>query len=48
MTHHGYSLTELENMLPYERLIYLNLMEEYIRSKNEEIRQRQFELSKHK
>ena len=37
MQHHKYSLTELENMLPYEREIYLGLLENYIREENERI-----------
>lgn len=30
-----YSLTELENMIPWEREIYLTLLNEYIREQNE-------------
>ena len=44
MQHHKYSLTELENMLPYEREIYIALLEEYlvlIQNKLNEIKQRQ-------
>jgi len=37
MQHHKYSLTELENMLPYEREIYIALLEEHIRKENEKI-----------
>jgi len=28
--HHKYSLTELENMIPWEREIYLSLLQQYI------------------
>ena len=28
--HHKYSLTELENMIPWERDIYLTLLQQYI------------------
>ena len=42
MQHHKYSLTELENMLPFEREIYLGLLTQYIREENEKIeRQKQ-------
>ena len=34
MQHHKYSLTELENMLPWERDIYLALLKDYIESEN--------------
>ena len=37
MQHHNYSLTELENMLPWEREIYVGLLLEYIKEENERI-----------
>jgi len=37
MQHHKYSLTELENMMPFEREIYLGLLEQYILEENEKI-----------
>ena len=37
MQHHKYSLTELENMMPWEREIYLGLLQKYIKERNEEI-----------
>ena len=37
MQHHKYSLTELENMMPWEREIYLGLLDEYIKKENERI-----------
>ena len=30
MQHHKYSLTEIENMMPWEREVYLSLLEQYI------------------
>jgi|TARA_B100001094_G_C17574706_1_gene504519 hypothetical protein len=30
MQHHNYSLTELENMMPWEREIYLGLLMQYL------------------
>ena len=38
MQHHKYSLTELENMMPWEREIYLGLLEEHVRKENEKFR----------
>ena len=32
--HHKYSLTELENMMPWEREIYLTLLQQYIEEEN--------------
>ena len=39
MQHHKYSLTELENMIPWEREIYLSLLQQYI--EEEALKQRQ-------
>ena len=38
MQHHNYSLTELENMLPWERDIYTALLVQYVAEENERIR----------
>ena len=35
MQHHNYSLDELENMMPWEREIYLGLLEQHIKEENE-------------
>ena len=44
MQHHNYSLTELENMIPWEREIYigllLNYLEEEKKRREEEDRKR--------
>ena len=37
MQHHKYSLTELENMMPWEREIYLGLLTEWIKEENKRI-----------
>ena len=34
MQYHKYSLTEIENMIPWEREIYLTLLKDYIESEN--------------
>ena len=41
MQHHKYSLTELENMMPWEREIYIGLLMEWIREENERIKKEQ-------
>jgi len=41
MQHHKYSLNELENMLPWEREIYVNLLVQHIKEENEKQRERQ-------
>jgi hypothetical protein len=34
MQHHKYSLTELENMIPWERDIYVALLQQYVEEQN--------------
>jgi hypothetical protein len=34
MQHHKYSLTEIENMIPWEREIYLKLLLQYLDEEN--------------
>jgi len=40
MQHHKYSLTELENMVPWEREIYVGLLTAHIKEENDKIRLR--------
>ena len=37
MQHHKYSLTELDNMMPWEREVYIGLLQDYITKENERI-----------
>ena len=39
MQHHKYSLTELDNMMPWEREIYVNLLAKWIKEENERIKE---------
>ena len=34
MQHHNYSLTELENMIPWVRETYVSLLQQYIEEEN--------------
>ena len=34
MQHHKYSLTELENMIPWEREVYIARLQQYIEEEN--------------
>tara|TARA_Y100000296_G_scaffold58372_1_gene67230 strand:- start:339 stop:470 length:132 start_codon:yes stop_codon:yes gene_type:complete len=40
MQHHKYSLTELENMIPWEREIYVDLLVQHIKEEKEKARER--------
>lgn len=44
MQHHKYSLSELENMIPWEREIYLTLLTKFIESENEKARLKSAEM----
>lgn len=37
MQNHGYSLTELDNMWPWEREIYVALLKDHIEKENEKM-----------
>ena len=41
MQHHKYRLTELDNMIPWEREVYLTLLQQYIEEENLKAQQEQ-------
>ena len=41
MQHHKYSLTELDNMIPFEREVYVQLLIQHIKDENERLRDQQ-------
>tara|TARA_B110001454_G_C12541391_1_gene359561 strand:- start:98 stop:235 length:138 start_codon:yes stop_codon:yes gene_type:complete len=41
MQHHKYSLTEVENLIPWEKEIYLMLLISHIEEENEKQKQQQ-------
>lgn len=38
MQHHKYSLTELENMLPWEREIYTSMLINFVKEENQKLK----------
>ena len=40
MQHHNYSLSDLENMIPWEREIYVDMLVTFIKEENEKQKQR--------
>ena len=34
MQHHKYSITEIENMMPWEREIYVSLLQQFVEEEN--------------
>jgi len=43
MQHHNYSLSDLENMIPWEREIYVDMLVTFIKEENEKQKQREAE-----
>lgn len=41
MQHHKYSLTELENMIPWEKYVYIDLLSEFLRKQEQDRRDRE-------
>ena len=41
MQHHKYSLTEIEDMMPWERDIYVDILITWIKEENEKQKQRE-------
>ncbi len=41
MQHYNYSLTELENMIPWERDIYINLLMNHVKEEKQRLDQQQ-------
>ena len=41
MQHHNYSLTELDEMMPWEREIYVGLLQTHIKEENERLKEQQ-------
>ncbi len=46
MQHHKYSLTELENMMPWEREIYVGLLSEWVKEENERVEKENAKMKK--
>jgi hypothetical protein len=38
---HNWSLTEIEDMLPYEREVYITLLSEHVKQENSKMREAQ-------
>jgi len=38
MQHHKYSLSELEEMIPWEKQIYVTMLQDFIKEQNEKMK----------
>ena len=43
MQHHNYSLSDLDNMMPWEREIYVEMLVQFIKEENDKQKQREAE-----
>ena len=43
MQHHNYSLSDLENMIPWEREIYVDMLVTFLKEEKEKQKQREAE-----
>ena len=41
MQHHNYSLSELDEMMPWEREIYVSMLHQHIEDENKRIKEQQ-------
>ena len=41
MQHHKYSLTELDNMIPWERQVYIDMLEKFLEEEKERLKAQQ-------
>jgi hypothetical protein len=48
MHDHGYSLTELDSMIPWEREIYVSMVLQRVKEENERIQKEQSEMARMK
>jgi len=48
LQHHKYSLSELEDMWPWEREIYFNLLSEFIKEENKRIKEQNEKMKRQK
>ena len=44
--HHGYSLTELENMIPWEREVYVQLLMQWLKEEEQRIKEQNAKMQK--
>ncbi len=40
MQHHKYNLNDIENMIPWEKTIYVTMLIKYIEEENEKLKQK--------
>tara|TARA_B100001059_G_scaffold201113_1_gene208276 strand:+ start:785 stop:922 length:138 start_codon:yes stop_codon:yes gene_type:complete len=40
MQHYNYSLTELDDMMPWEREIYVSMLKQHVEEENERMKER--------
>jgi hypothetical protein len=46
MQHHKYNLSDIENMLPWEKSVYVTMLVNFIKEENEKLQQEKITKSK--
>ena len=44
MQHHKWSISEIEEMMPWERQVYIDLLKDWIKQKEQEIKEQEMEM----
>ena len=44
MQHHKWSISEIEEMIPWERQVYIDLLQDWIKQKEQEIKEQEMEM----
>ena len=44
MNHHKWSISEIEEMMPWERQVYIDLLQDWIKQKEQEIKEQEMEM----
>jgi hypothetical protein len=39
MQHHKYNLSDLENMLPWERIVYIDLLKQFVKEEEDKLKE---------
>ena len=44
MNHHKWSIAEIEDMMPWERQVYVDLLQDWIKQKEQEMKEQEMQL----
>ena len=44
MQHHKWSISEIEEMMPWERQVYIDLLQDWIKQKEQELKEQEMQM----